>query len=57
VASCIYLQRGGYTAVELTPELWRSDFYQVDNMENPDSAVTNIASFVTEAGNPGVQEA
>ena len=50
-------RHGGYTAVALTPELWRSDFYHVDNMEDPDSPVTNAASFVTEAGNPGVQEA
>jgi len=50
-------RHGGYTAVELTPELWRSDFYHVENMEDPASPLTTIASFVTEAGNPGVQEA
>lgn len=49
-------RHGGYTSVELTPSLWRSDFFQVDNMEMADSGLTKIASFVTEAGNPGAQE-
>jgi alkaline phosphatase D len=50
-------RHGGYTAVELTPDLWRSDFKVVANLEDPNSAVNTIATYVTEAGNPGVQPA
>ncbi|MGI8976887.1 MAG: alkaline phosphatase D family protein [Thermomicrobiales bacterium] len=47
---------GGYTAVEVTQDLWRSDFYLVDNMEQYDSGVSHLATWVTERDNPGVQE-
>jgi alkaline phosphatase D len=49
-------RHGGYTAVEVTNDLWRSDYFVVDNMEDFSSGVTQIASFVTEAGSPGAQE-
>lgn len=48
--------RGGYTAVELTSDLWRSDYFLVDNMEDASSGVSHLATFVTERDNPGVQE-
>jgi len=48
---------GGYTAVEVTPDLWRSDFVRVTDLLNPESSVERVASFVTEAGHPGVQPA
>lgn len=46
---------GGYTAVELTPDLFRSEFLQVVDLLSPDSGVVTIGDFVTEAGIPGVQ--
>jgi len=48
---------GGYTAVDLTPDLWRTDFHQVASLLDPDSAVAVVASFATEAGRPGAQPA
>ncbi len=48
-------RHGGYTGVTLTPETWTADYYQVDDMRDPDSAVQIINSVVTEAGNPGAQ--
>lgn len=47
---------GGYTAVELTSDLWKSDFYLVDNMERYDSPVSHLATWITERDNPGVQQ-
>ncbi len=49
-------RRGGYIAVELTEELWRSDYWLVDNMERLDSGVSHLATWVTERDNPGVVE-
>jgi alkaline phosphatase D len=46
-------RHGGYTGVTLTPENWTADYYQVDDMRNPDSGVQVIQTVVTEAGNPG----
>jgi len=48
---------GGYTAVEVTPDQWRSDFHVVESLLDEASPVTVAASFVTEAGNPGTQPA
>ena len=48
---------GGYTAVDLTPDVWRTDFHQVESLLDPDSAVSVVASYATEAGRPGVQPA
>ena len=50
-------RRGGYTLLEATSELWRADYVVVDDMEDPASGVTHTATFVTEAGTPGVQRA
>ena len=50
-------RHGGFTLAEVTPALWKSDFFVVDNMEDPASGVSHIGTFVTEAGSPGVQEA
>ena len=49
-------RHGGYTSVELTPDLWRAEYRNVDKLDDPASAVSVSATFVTEAGNPGVQE-
>ena len=48
---------GGYTSVDLTPDLWRTDFHQVASLLDPASTVEIVASFATEAGRPGVQPA
>lgn len=48
-------RHGGYTGVTLTPAAWTADYYQVDDMRNPDSEVRVIQAVATEAGNPGVQ--
>lgn len=48
---------GGYTAIELTPDLWRADYFKVDALTSEGSGLTPIGSFVTEAGTPGVQQA
>jgi len=50
-------RHGGFTIAEVTPNLWKADFFVVDDMENIASGVSHIGTFVTEAGNPGVQEA
>ena len=46
----------GYMLVTLTPDLWTTDFRVVKTVNNPapQPAVT-LATFVTEAGNPGAQ--
>lgn len=46
---------GGFTAVEVTPQGWMTRYFQVEDPENADSAVNEVASFVVEAGQPGVQ--
>ena len=50
-------RHGGYTTVEVTPDLWRADFYAVDNMEDPASTVLHVGTFVTENGGAGVTSA
>jgi alkaline phosphatase D len=47
---------GGYTRVELTPDRWRADFLRVRDLADAASPLDLIATYVTEAGNPGVQE-
>ena len=48
----------GYLLCTLTPDLWKTDYRVVKAVNNParQPAVT-LASFVTEAGNPGAQNA
>nr|MBA2469658.1 alkaline phosphatase D family protein [Chloroflexia bacterium] len=50
-------RHGGFTTVELTSDLWRADYFVVDNMEDPASGVSQIATFVTEDGTPGIEPA
>jgi alkaline phosphatase D len=52
-----YNQRRGYVACTVTPDQWRSDFRAVPYIERPGAPVATIASFVTEAGVPGLQAA
>ncbi len=49
-------RRGGYSALEVTSDYFRCDFQLVDNMKQADSGVSHLATWVTERGNPGVQE-
>jgi alkaline phosphatase D len=49
-------RHGGYTFNEITSDLWRADYYHVDNVEDPESGVSHIGTWVTESGNPGVQQ-
>ena len=47
---------GGFLSIEVTPELWTTAYVIVDDMQDVDSDVRTIATWVTEAGNPGVQQ-
>jgi alkaline phosphatase D len=48
-------RHGGFTAVSVSPDSWTADYYQVDDLRNPDSPVQVINTVVTEAGNPGIR--
>ncbi len=50
-------RHGGYAAATLTKDLWTTDFILVENMEDVKSGVSNIGTFVTEAGSPGTKKA
>ncbi|MFJ9951313.1 alkaline phosphatase D family protein [Kitasatospora sp. NPDC091207] len=47
----------GYTAVTLTAGHARADFRTVSHITTPGGTVATAASFVTEAGHPGLQQA
>lgn len=49
-----YDGRRGYVRVRLTPEAARADFRTLAAVTTPGSPVSTAASFVTEAGNPGL---
>jgi hypothetical protein len=49
-------RHGGFTTVEITDELWKADYFVVDNMEDPDSGVSHLTTLVTESGNAGVEQ-
>jgi alkaline phosphatase D len=48
---------GGYTRVDLTPERWQAEFLTVTDLRDPASSLTTTATYVTEAGTPGVKSA
>ncbi|MFI5803126.1 alkaline phosphatase D family protein [Streptomyces sp. NPDC051561] len=50
-----YHGRRGYTRVTLTAEQARADFRAVAAVSTPGAPVATVASFVTEAGNPGLK--
>ncbi|MFF8829207.1 alkaline phosphatase D family protein [Streptomyces sp. NPDC015131] len=50
-----YNGRRGYVTVTLTPERARADFRTVPAVTTPGAPVTTAASFVTEAGDPGLR--
>lgn len=47
----------GYVRCVLTPEEWRADYRVLPYVRQPGAPVYTRASFVTEAGNPGLQQA
>jgi alkaline phosphatase D len=47
----------GYVICEVTPEQWRTDFRAVANISDPNSPVSNLATFVIETGKPGAEKA
>ncbi|MFD4718466.1 alkaline phosphatase D family protein [Streptomyces sp. NPDC058423] len=51
-----YNGRRGYVKVTLTTERARADFRTVSAVTTPGAPVTTAASFVTEAGNPGLEQ-
>ncbi len=46
----------GYVRCRLTPDEWRSDFRVLPYVSQPGAPVYTRASFVTQAGNPGLQQ-
>ena len=50
-------RHGGYSAATLTRDRWMTDFLVVDDMEDPQSGLASIGTFVTEAGRPGAEPA
>ncbi|MEX0170923.1 alkaline phosphatase D family protein [Streptomyces sp. LMG1-1-1.1] len=52
-----YNGRRGYVTVELGTESARADFRTVPYVTRPGASVTTAASYVTEAGNPGLTPA
>ncbi|WP_435009109.1 alkaline phosphatase D family protein [Tundrisphaera lichenicola] len=47
----------GYVRCTVTPTAWRSDYIVVEDVTRPGAPAINKASFVVEAGKPGVQDA
>ena len=47
----------GYVRCTVTPKLWKSDYQIVEEVEKPGGDVVTKASFVVEAGRPGVKPA
>jgi alkaline phosphatase D len=47
----------GYVRCTLTPQEYRADYRVVPYVKQPGAQVYTRASFVTEAGNPGLQQA
>ncbi|GGX84920.1 alkaline phosphatase D family protein [Streptomyces fructofermentans] len=50
-----YNGQRGYVRIDLTQEAARADFRTVSAVTTPGAPVTTAASFVTEAGNPGLK--
>jgi alkaline phosphatase D len=47
----------GYVSCTVDRKTWRSDYWAVEDVKDPKSAVTVGASFVLEDGRPGIQKA
>ena len=46
----------GYVRCTLTPELWRTDYRVLPYIKQPGAPVYTRASFITEAGTPGLKQ-
>lgn len=47
----------GYVRCEVTPQSWRSDYVVVEDITRPGGVISTAASYVVEAGKPGVKPA
>lgn len=47
----------GYVSCTVTPQLWRADYRVMPYVTDPGADIFTRATFVTEAGNPGLQVA
>lgn len=47
----------GYVRCEITPATWTSDFVVCEDVQKPGGPIVNRASFVVEAGMPGIKKA
>ena len=47
----------GYVRFDVEQSAWRADYRLIDDVLDPDSAVQTAASFVVEAGSPGLMSA
>ncbi len=50
-----YNAQRGYVRCTVTPKTWQSDYMVVDKVSEADAPIHKTASFVVEAGRPGVQ--
>jgi alkaline phosphatase D len=53
----LYNSQRGYLRCEVTPKLWRTDYRVVEKVTKPGAPRVDLASFVVEAGQPGVKPA
>ena len=53
----LYNSQRGYVRCAVTRKQWQSDYRVVDYVSKPGSPVKTRASFVVEAGRPGMQKA
>lgn len=51
-----YNAQRGYVRATLTPDLWRSDYKVLPSITTQGASISVRKTFITEAGNPGVQE-
>ena len=47
----------GYVRCHATPKAWKSDFQVVEYVTRPGAPISTAASYVLEAGRPGLQKA
>ncbi len=47
----------GYVRCQVSKDLWKSDYVAVEDVLKPNGKVVNRASFVVEAGQPGIKKA
>jgi alkaline phosphatase D len=50
-------EQRGYVRCTLTPKEWRADYRVLAYVKRPGAQIYTLASFVTKAGNPGLQQA